>query len=194
MQDTIDILVALAGDLLSGDDAIRADRLAVAAGAGDAGAAQAALDLARLVGEAADPAGTIAALDRYPPVDAFSHVACLVVACFAVVRADFTARQDAQAARSRMSARADLAYSVAGEFGADVVDWLVGLAGAAVEHLSAVAARRAPVVRVETGISLPSTLLAFDLYGDASRADELVDRNGVSTPLVMPTQFEAVTQ
>jgi prophage DNA circulation protein len=59
-------------------------------------------------------------------------------------------------------------------------------------HLSQTAAERAPAVRVETGVSLPSTLLAYDLYGDAGRAEALVDRNRVATSLVMPVSFEAV--
>lgn len=35
---------------------------------------------------------------------------------------------------------------------------------------------------------------AYDLYGDANRAGELVDRNRVATPVYMPLAFEAVTE
>jgi prophage DNA circulation protein len=75
---------------------------------------------------------------------------------------------------------------------ADVLDVCGRLSGVAVDHVSRLAATLAPVVLVETGISVPSSLAAFDLYGDASRGAELVARNRHRAPLLMPTVFEAL--
>ncbi len=48
------------------------------------------------------------------------------------------------------------------------------------------------MVTVETGISLPSTLLAYKLYGDPARAGALCDVAGSMTPALMPARFEAL--
>ena len=50
-----------------------------------------------------------------------------------------------------------------------------------------------PVVRVEASRSFPSTALAWSLYGDPTRAEELVRRARCGTPLFMPATFEAVS-
>jgi prophage DNA circulation protein len=49
-----------------------------------------------------------------------------------------------------------------------------------------------PLVTVECPISLPSLYWAGRLYNDATRAQELSDRNDVPTPAFMPQQFEAL--
>ncbi|MEW6121653.1 MAG: hypothetical protein AB1698_03510 [Pseudomonadota bacterium] len=176
------------------DDLAQAQRLAVTlAGGGEAGA-RAYLDLCRLVGESAsDTAGLLAALDDLADAPVIDHIGALVIACFAAVRADYAARQDAQAARNTLAARAGAVFDPAGEaFGADMLSFLVRLSGEAAIQISAVAATRAPLVRVETGLSLPSSLLAYDLYGDPARGEELVARNRSATPLVMPIALEAL--
>lgn len=176
------------------EDAARAQRLAATVAGGGADAAAAYLDLARLVGESAtDTAGLLAALDDLEDAAVIDRLGIFLVACFAVVRADYAARQDAQAARAALSARADAVIDDAGvAFGADLHAWLVRLAGETVVQISALAASRAPLVRVETGLSLPSSLLAYDLYGDPERGAELVARNRAATPLVMPIALEAL--
>lgn len=198
MSNVATLLAGLADELIaSADDRRAADRLVGTMSAGKEAGMRAALDLARLIGEASDPEAALAALDRMMATgdfdgDAPAHVSAIVVACFATVRADYSARQDAAAARSALSARADAAYARIGEAGAEVLDWIVRLVGETVLSLSALVASRVPVVRVETGISLPSTLLAWDLYGDPSRAAEIVRRNRTGTPLIMPVGFEAL--
>lgn len=192
------LLGVLADELIDDtDDRRAADRLAGATSSGGEAGMRAALDLAKLIGEAGDPAATLVALDRVMAAgdfgdDALSIVASTVVACFATVRGDYPARQDATAARTALSARAEFAYPLVGGAGAEVLDFVVSLVGDAVLALSALAASRVPVVRVETGISLPSTLIAWDLYGAAGRAAEIVQRNRIATPLVMPAAFEAL--
>lgn len=194
MEQILTILSGLARELVFDvDDLANVDALAVAAQAGGESGVTSLLQLARLTGEAADDANAVSdAVDRVQDESPLWRLVALVVTCFAVVRADYPSRQDAQVARTAISARADLVYSEAGIYGPETIAWLVSMTGVATLYLSRTAAERAPAVRVETGVSLPSTLLAYDLYGDAARAQALVDRNRVATSLVMPVSFEAV--
>lgn len=180
-------LIALAGRLLtSADDAASAQRLIVADDAADM------LDLARLIGEAAEARSAIDGLAN-AGVDAVSLVAVLVVQAFASLRLDLPAQPDAVAARGALSERAGAAYEAIGdEFGHEALDFVVRLTGEATVQLSAIAATRAPLVRVETGISLPSSLVAFDLYGDPARGEEIAARNRCGTPMVLPSSFVAL--
>lgn len=112
----------------------------------------------------------------------------------AVVRGDYAARQDARAAREAM---AELVGPALAETGATLGDaaqaWLAGMTGEAARILSRMAADRAPLVRVETPISLTAIMAAYQLYGDGNRAQELVDRNRVATAALMPVGFEALS-
>lgn len=129
--------------------------------------------------------------------DAMSLVASAVFAagfCLALVSADYLSRQDARRARERISPTVD---PVLEEIGAgldvSVHEWLMEVAALAAADLSDAAANRAPLVMVRTERSMPATALAYALYGDASRAGDLVARNAISTPAFMPTAFEAVS-
>ncbi|MEP9378383.1 hypothetical protein ABLE91_16830 [Aquabacter sp. CN5-332] len=176
------------------DDLALAQVRSLAAGGVGAPAAEAYLELCRLVGESAqDSAGLLAALDDMPLPQVIDRIGALVVACFAAVRADYPARPDAQAARAALSARGDGVIDQAGAaYGAEVFGWLNRLVGEAVVQVSQIAATRAPLVRVETGLSLPSSLIAYDLYGDPSRGADLVARNRTGTPMAMPVVLEAL--
>jgi hypothetical protein len=112
-------------------------------------------------------------------------------AALVTVRASYAVRQDATGARVALADATAVARVDIGELGPEAMDWLGGLLGEAAVALSREAADRAPLVRVETGVSLPATLLAFKLYGDPARAGELVERNRVATPAFMPVSFEA---
>ncbi|MFK0336776.1 hypothetical protein ACIQT7_05900 [Agrobacterium deltaense] len=110
-------------------------------------------------------------------------------------RADWISRPQARSGRDRIAAAGDIALAVVSSMGADGVDlylWLSELVNISVRLVSDQAADAVPVVRVETGISLPSTFLAYQLYGDAGRADSLVEIAGVSTPMLMPSAFSAL--
>lgn len=180
-------LSTAAGRLLTApDDAAVARRLVAA------DTAMALLDLARLIGEAAEP---VAAIDALADSDgtAASLVAELVIQAFASVRLDLPAQPDAVAARGALSERAGAAYAAIGEaFGHEALDFAVRLAGEAMAQLSRIAATRAPLVRVESGISLPSSLAAFDLYGDPGRGEEIAARNRCGTAMLLPARFVAL--
>ncbi len=193
MDEALALLTDLAERLIADVEDLAAVRLlGLSAQIGGSEGIAALLKLARLVGEAAEPDALAAAIAAAQPSGALAELALAVAGCFAAVRATYPSRQDATAARARIAATADLLYPRLAAAGPDAVNFLVRLAGQTVLSLSAIAASRAALVRVETNISLPSSLLAYDLYGDPGRAAELVGRNHVATPLVMPAIIEAV--
>jgi hypothetical protein len=177
------------------DDRASAEALLLKVSDADEVGAAAFLELCRLVGESAADAGDLlASLDGASSRSLIASLGALVIACFAAVRMDYPSRQDAQKGRDDLAARADAVLDRAGAaFGPNLHSWLIRLVGVAVVQISAVAATRAPLVRVETNLSLPSSLIAYDLYGDPSRGAELMERNRVRTPLVMPIVLEAVS-
>lgn len=110
-------------------------------------------------------------------------------------RAGWISKPQARAGRERISSAGDAALSVVSAIGADAADlygWLSNLVQVSVRLVSDMAADLVPVVRVETGISLPSSVLAYKLYGDAKRAGSLVDIAGSATPMLMPIGFDAL--
>lgn len=119
---------------------------------------------------------------------------CAVFCCMAItaVRREYAARQDAAHSRAALrSAFAGVSQS-ATRLGSGVTAWIAAVAGEAALLVSKNGASRAPLVRVETGLSLPSVVLAHRIYGDPNRAGEIVARNSVSTPALMPVAIEAV--
>lgn len=124
-------------------------------------------------------------------------MAAIVVGLYATlsVRRGYAARQDASAARSALAAASEpIVEPVGDRLGAASYAALSAMTGQAAIELSRVAADRAPLVRVETGVSLPSTVIAWRLYGDARRAGELVERNRAGTPIFMPAAIEAIAE
>jgi hypothetical protein len=110
-------------------------------------------------------------------------------------RVDWPSRPAARNARARISEAGDIALAAASslaEDGADLYGWLSSVISSSVRVVSAIAANSVPVVRVETELSLPSTLIAYKLYGDASRADGVVSISRSSTPMLMPSAFDAL--
>jgi len=109
--------------------------------------------------------------------------------CLAI--ASYTDRRQAIAARDRMATLAQAVQPLYGQLGPDAVAAFDAVWGEAAIHLSGRIASLAPVVAVEINRSMPSTVIAYTLYGDPSRATDLVARNRIAAPLLMPTRFEA---
>lgn len=190
-------LTGLADRLVTGsDDRILVGRLSARIGAGGEDGASAFLSLARLIGEAGDASEVIAAQPEILTAsaeDAGQAVASLIMHGFAVLRLYLPAQQDAAAARAAIGARAAVAYEAVGAWlGSDALDFLVRFTGETVRQLSALAASRAPLVQVETGISLPASLIAWDLYGNPQRGAEIVERNSSGTAMLMPSRLVAL--
>ena len=140
----------------------------------------------------ASPAKTrAAALGR--TIAACTEATFLGQAFVAQAKAGFSDRQSAVAARRRISDAMDASIDrIAQNTGLPVVSLLSEAARVASSHIADVAANLQPIVRVQTARSAPSSALAFRLYGDPSRAPELVARNRVATPLFMPTTVDAL--
>lgn len=129
--------------------------------------------------------------------DTADAVAILLTAGLAVagVKIDWPSRPQARNARARIALAGDAGLAAASRMGAEGTDlyaWLSNIVAVSVRVVSEIAANAVPVVRVETKISLPSTVLAYQLYGDASRAQELLELAGSATPLLMPAAFDAL--
>ncbi|WP_066922655.1 hypothetical protein [Methylobacterium sp. CCH5-D2] len=121
------------------------------------------------------------------------EVAALGEAFLAEARTGFSDQRGASEARGRI----DQAYEAAAErvgqrLGQVVLGVLSTVARECTRHLVEQAVTLQPIVRVDLQRSVPSTALAFALYGDPARAPELVSRNRCGTPLFMPTTLEAV--
>jgi len=70
--------------------------------------------------------------------------------------------------------------------GAEVYATLTAARVSLVRHLQAVAAELPDIVAYEPPVTLPALVVAFELYGDATRAAEVVDRNDPPHPGEIP--------
>jgi prophage DNA circulation protein len=178
------------------DSGLLADYAVKAAGTG-AEAAEAALKAAIIIGESvtapADAQRLIASAGGAGDAgEAATLVIASVAASCAAPRADWRTTHAAQAAREALSELLDLAYAeCSARFGADALRAVSGVGGTAIRALSELSANLVPIVRAETGISLPSALIAWDLYADPHRAGNLVATAGSVTPMLMPIAFNA---
>lgn len=165
-----------------------------------AGFAGANVSAWRAVALYTDPAGAarliIGSIDskRNTAAGLAEAAAMLGAAALVTARDEYPARQDAAAARAYLASAAAPILAEVGMFGAPVLDWLSGLTGDVALALSRADADRAPLVRAETGFSLSAIRAAFELYGDANRAGELIARNRIATAAFMPVAFEALSQ
>jgi hypothetical protein len=199
MQEVIAWLEACAAEIVTDvDDTVMvADRLAAASSIDAAAFASEILDLARVVGESVRTEAHFRRLAQMPDFeDAIARNAVQVISAVAlaigICRVSWPSRPAARKARTILVDTAHQAYAVASPLGPDLYAWLAGLVAVAVRLVSDIAANATPVVHVESGVALPSTVLAYQLYGDANRAGGLVDISGSATPMVMPSGFEAL--
>ncbi|MEM9734238.1 MAG: hypothetical protein AAF903_12260 [Pseudomonadota bacterium] len=181
--------------LVSADDMARAERLLSDARARQDGAA--ILALAQDIAEAAD-ADTLARDLAQPPageVETETVMIAMLAAAMevmAVANRNLDDRDAAMKARAELAAKADALYgALSAFFGADVLIWFMGVVGTGLRLLSNRVTALPPLVRVETPFPVSATVLAWRLYGNPARGRELVQRNRVATPAIMPTQLVA---
>lgn len=126
-------------------------------------------------------------------VAACAEAACLGEYAVALSQGLFTDRASALDAKSEIAAAAAEALErIAGACGREIWEAVSASIQYASDHLVARSLDLRPIVIVSTPLPMPATLLAWALYGDPQRADELVDRNRAATPAFMPTRFEAL--
>lgn len=107
----------------------------------------------------------------------------------------FTSRQDVDAALARINAAFTPAEDfAAGQFNNVVWRSLLAMHGAAVRDLNARARPLPRLVSYSFGTRMPLLTLANRLFGDASRADELLAENRETVhPLFMPASGRALS-
>lgn len=128
-----------------------------------------------------------------PAIAAMHQSAMLAMHCAGLVRTPFSSRTDARRARETLAElAAPVAAAAATYFGEDGAALVSEITGTTALVLSRATADRAPVVRIETGVSLPAIVLAHKLYGDAARGQELADRNCTGLAAAMPVTIEAL--
>ncbi len=100
---------------------------------------------------------------------------------------------------SAITARADLVERIERELGecrgagdAGVARALTQLRDRGVDYLSRAIINATPIATVSANRSLPSLWWAWRLYGDPTRAADLIARNNVLHASYMPLQFEAL--
>ena len=71
---------------------------------------------------------------------------------------------------------------------------LRALRAAVISDLTARSGNLAQITTVRTAEPMPALTLAYKLYGDATRYDDLVARAAPVSPLFMPLSFEALNQ
>lgn len=106
-----------------------------------------------------------------------------------------TSQQDAAAVRGQIGdSLGALATAAADAFDDSAYSALLGLRTAVYADLNTRGASLAPVVTRTMPIPLPSLVIAYMLYQDAGRADELTARNEPANPVFMPLSIEALSQ
>lgn len=152
------------------------------------------VELAALIGLSGD----LDLLDNYigeiKMHDMVAGVAIVVIRCFSVLRVDYQSRNDAAIARDGLRRLSEKLIEMLDDQYPDTFSFIVDMVGASVRELSSLAANLAPLINVEVGLRLPSSVLAFDLYGDPERGLELIERNVHGEAMLMPKSFEAVAK
>jgi prophage DNA circulation protein len=141
---------------------------------------------ARTVREAADNAAATARLVRLGALTAYAE---------ATLRRTFADRPAGITARGEIAERFENElYDTTGAAQAALYVAIEQLRGKVIEWLTKAINDLAPVITVESARIRPSLDLAWILYADPTRADELVARNKVRNPAFMPRQIEALAR
>ncbi|AVT76641.1 phage tail/DNA circulation protein [Rhodopseudomonas palustris] len=139
------------------------------------------------------PAAAAAAANRDAANRAL-RLAALTAFAEAVARADLKDRPSgirlrAEAAELFESELLDLPASEM-----DLARAIGAIRDAVIEYLSRVVLDLAPVLTIEANLSKSSLYWSWRLYADPARSGELVERNGVVHPSLMPLAFEALAR
>ena len=160
-------------------------------------------DAAPAFADAAATASIAAPVFTSPARTAAGTLARMLAACceaallgqsfVAEAKSDFVDQQSAVAARARIVTAMDGATDrIGAAAGLEVISLLSQVANTCSAHLATLAADLKPLVQVATPRSVPSSVLAWELYDDPERGEELVARNRTMTPLFMPTKLVAL--
>lgn len=160
------------------------------------GIADAGLTLARaLAASVADPGDQVRLMIELAdsvPDNPFGHALrrmALTQAALGSAAYQPTSYDDAQALRGIVCAALDAEIGVAGDSGDDEVYTAFRALRIAVALDLRARGDQLPRLRTVTVPVLPAEVLAYRLYGDATRADDLIARADPANPLFMPTEM-----
>lgn len=123
------------------------------------------------------------------------RLAALTAYAEAVLGRTFAARPDGVTARGEVAERFENEiYDTTGADNAALYVAIEQLRGKVIDWLTRTINDLAPVITVESARIRPSIALAWLLYADPLRADELVARNSVRHPSFMPTVISALSR
>lgn len=132
--------------------------------------------------------------NRESLLDLFQRSALAQLA-LAIMQASYPSRHEAIAARADIAVRFGAALDpIVDPEEWEVVQAMRALEGAAIEYLTKLMTDLAPVIVLEAPVRLPSLYWGWRLYGDATRGDQLWERNSVKHPAWLPTEFEALAR
>lgn len=105
-----------------------------------------------------------------------------------------TSSNDAQALMAQVTPLFDAEITVAADAGQDATYLAMRTLRAAVVKDMIIRGARLPALRtVTTGAPMPALTLAYQLYEDATRSDDLIQRADPVHPAFMPTSFQALS-
>ena len=120
------------------------------------------------------------------------RISTMVAYCEAVARIKLGDRNSAITLRANVASYFDQQLEALPSEAYELFHAMTRVRDATIEYLSRTIIDLAPVVRVETNLSMPSLYWAWRLYADPTRAMEIVDRNRVPHPSLVPRKFEAL--
>jgi prophage DNA circulation protein len=119
-------------------------------------------------------------------------LAALTAYCEGIARMTLTERPSAITLRANVAEYVDAILAGMTADDIDIFNAVLAMRDATVTYLSRSIIDLAPVLTIEANMSLPSLYWAWRLYQDPTRSTELVERNGVVHPSLMPQTFEAL--
>ncbi len=123
------------------------------------------------------------------------RLAALTAYAESVLRTAYTSRPEGVTARGELAERFENElYQTDGAENAALFLAIEQLRDKVIAWLSQAIANLAPVITVESARLRPSLALAWILYADPNRADELAARNAVQNPFFMPRTIEALSR
>jgi prophage DNA circulation protein len=123
------------------------------------------------------------------------RLAALTAYAESILATTFVARPDGVTARGEVAERFENElYNTTGAANAALYLAIEDLRGKVISWLTQTINNLAPIVIVDSAIVRPSLALAWLLYADPTRSDELVARNNVRHPSFMPRQIEALSR
>jgi prophage DNA circulation protein len=135
------------------------------------------------------------AADNQVAAMAVVRLAAMAAYADSVLRMTFKSRPDGVSARGEVAERFENElYNTTGAENAALYVALEDLRGSVIDYLSRLINDLAPIITVDTARSRPSLDMAWILYADPTRADELAQRNAVRHPSIMPKHFTALAR